>query len=226
MNRSAVIRNVMIASLTISSARANGDVTLYSQSPNFAYGGATSIEQLPITADDFTPTGIWQLSSATVQGAWRDADEPIPPGATTRDFRIQFYADNAGLPSDAPFQDFSVVATIGNPQNNPDGFTIYDVSITFPSSLTFAPGTNYWFAVLDEGSGRSGSAGFFWSNSADGDGDLAQNANSGWQLFNGNLGFLLIGTTVPEPGTTLLAIISVALGSVRSVSRFRRKSLP
>jgi hypothetical protein len=211
----------MTIAIAITCGRVMADVTLYSQAPNFlAFGGATSVDPLPISADDFTPTGLWRLSGATLNGAWRDSDETVPPGTTMRDFRIQLYVDNGGLPGDPPFLDVSVVATLANPQSHPDGFTIYDLSLTFPTPVLLSPGTNYWFAALDQGPGRSGSHGFFWSDSADGDDDLAQKGDAGWQLFQSNLGFSLIGTIVPEPS----AFAAVAfLGSIWTAVYRRRK---
>jgi hypothetical protein len=219
-----MFRYAMIAALVICCCDAKADVTLYFQAPNFlAFGGATSVDPLPISADDFTPTGLWRLSGATFNGAWSDSDETIPPGTTMRDFRIQFYSDNGGLPGDPPFSDFSVIAALANPQSHPNGFTIYDLSVTFPTPLLFSPGANYWFAALDQGPGRSGSHGFFWSDSADGDDDVAQKGDAGWQLFQTNLGFSLIGTVVPEPGSAALAGVAVFLGFIRTTACGRRK---
>ena len=204
-----MIRHVMVAAITICCGEATAAITLYSQAPNFlAFGGATSVVPLPITADDFRPADAWKVSAATLQGAWRNGDETIAPGTTTRDSRIRFYEDVGGLPSDPPVEDFSVLATLSNPQSHPDGFTAYDIAMIFPTSLSFAPGVNYWFAAIDEGPGRSGSDGFFWSSSADGDADLAQKGDTGWQLFQENLGYSLIGTIVPEPSGSFLALMA------------------
>src|SRR5918995_5389705 len=103
-----MIRFLFSAAVVFCCAEARADVTLYSQSPNYVdFSGATSTDPLPISADDFTPTAIWQISRATVHGAWRDENEPISPGTTTRSFRIQFYAQFGGVPSDLPFAEFS-----------------------------------------------------------------------------------------------------------------------
>ena len=172
-----MIRHVMVAAITICCGEATAAITLYSQTPNFlAFGGATSVVPLPITADDFRPADAWKVSAATLEGACRNGDETIAPGTTTRDFRIRFYEDVGGLPSDPPVEDFSVLATLSNPQSHPDGFTAYDIAMIFPTSLSLRTGVNYWFAAIDEGPGRSGSDGFFWSSSADGDADLRKRA--------------------------------------------------
>jgi hypothetical protein len=218
-------RFIVSAAVVFCCAEALADVTLYSQSPNYVdFGGATSIDPLPISADDFIPTGIWQLSGAKVHGAWRDENEPIPPGTTTRSFRVQFYADNGGLPSDLPFEELSVEASLANaqPLGNPwEGSTTYDVSMTFPTPLILSPGTSYWFAAVDEGPGRGGSEGFFWSGSADGDGDVAQKDGGGWHLFQDNRGFSLFGNVVPEPASATLAIIAGFIGSLIAIRNQR-----
>jgi hypothetical protein len=205
-----MIRALITAAFVIYCGEVVADITVYSQAPNFfEFGGGTSVDPLPITADDFTPTTTWQLSSATFQGAWADDFNVVPPAATTRDFRIQFYRDNAGIPGDLPFDEFNAVATLGNPRGH-DRFTVYDLSVIFPTTKTFLPDTRYWFAVIDLGPG-GGAEGFFWSGSDEGNDRFAQKVGGGWVGYtdqnglNGDLGFSLIGTAIPEPTSGSLA---------------------
>jgi hypothetical protein len=228
IQRTLMIRILITAAFVIGFSEVTAAVTLYSQTPNFAdYGGGTSVDPLPITADDFTPTSIWQISAATFQGAWADDFSVIPPGATTRGFRIQFYRDNAGQPSDVPLEEFNAVATLGNPRSH-DKFTVYDLSVVFPTTRTFLPATSYWFAVVDLGPG-GGAEGFFWSGSDEGNDRFAQKLGAGWERYtdqnglNGDLGFSLIGTAIPEPTSSSLAHAAMFIACSAIVLRRNRR---
>jgi hypothetical protein len=223
-----MIRILITVAFVLYCGEVMADVMLYSQTPNFFdYGGGTSVDPLPITADDFTPTSIWQLSAATFQGAWADDFNVVPPGTTTRGFRVQFYRDNAGIPGDLPVEEFNTMATLGNPRSH-DRFTVYDLSVIFPTTKTFLPGTSYWFAVVDLGPG-GGAEGFFWSGSDEGNDRFAQKLGGGWERFtdqnglNGDLGFSLIGTAIPEPTSYLLAHAAMIIAWSM---RYRRAQLP
>jgi hypothetical protein len=223
-----MIRILIKAAFIISCGEVMADVTLYSQTPSFVdFGGGTSILPLPITADDFTPTSNWQVSAVTFQGAWGDDFNVVPSGTTTRGFRIQFYRDNAGQPDGAPFEEFDALAMLENPRSF-DRFTFYDLSVLFPTPKEFLSGTRYWFAVVDLGPG-GGAEGFFWAGSDEGNDRFAQKINAGWERYtdqnglNGDLGFSLIGTAIPEPASSYYAFSALFITYSAMATRWTRR---
>jgi hypothetical protein len=205
------IWSIVILAATVAKAS-----ILYSQAANPAQigiGGATSYDPLPNSADDFTPDTNWLVTGATFRGMWTTGSG-ADPTTPTRPFEFRFYEDANG-PTDPPISTFSADASLTLAyifhSSNLDSST-YDLAVTFPATVQLSAGSKYWFSVVDDGLGRNGSDGFFWTDSPDGNHLIAQIGQNGWTLFQQqDVVFSLIGTTVPEPSAmTMFAIALMA----------------
>ena len=110
-----MLRSLLWIPIALFCANANA-IVLYSQMPDLLHGGGgTSIGFDPITADNFTTDGNWLVTAATFHGSWVADRGAVGPNDTTRQFRVEFYADAGGIPVLNPFEQFSVTATMSNP---------------------------------------------------------------------------------------------------------------
>jgi hypothetical protein len=205
--------------IVLGATTADGSI-LYSQAPDSepigSAGGITSYDPLQNAADDFTPNADWIVTGATFRGVWRtgtDADPTTP----SRQFEFNFYADNNG-PVDPPI--FSVTANASlnlayiYHSSNTD-LSVYDLTVDFPSSIQFSGGTKYWFSPVDDGLGRNGANGFFWSNSPEGNKLVTLKDQNGWNLYQQDQVFSIVGTVVPEPSALLMfGTVLMAFGAI------------
>ncbi len=177
-------------------------------------------------ADDFVPTMSGNAGNITWQGSYYDTDNP----AGTESFTVQIFADNAGLPADAPLYEIVGDATKTDSGSVLLGKTLYDYSLPIASPVLDA-GTTYWVSVYT----NEPCSNFAWSNSTDGTADGAlRNSGGAWSALDGDLRSnhvftLTIGSAPPPPEAAsvpalhpaLLAVLAFALAGL-GVLRFRK----
>lgn len=177
-------------------------------------------------ADDFSPTVTGSVGNITWTGIYYGTDNP----AATESFTVQIFADNAGLPADAPLYEIVGDATKTDSGSVLLGETLYDYSLSIASPILNA-GTTYWVSVYT----NEPCSNFAWSNSTDGTADGAlRNSGGPWRAFDGtvrsnHIFTLTLGAAppAPEPASVpalhpaLLAVLALALGGL-GVLRFRK----
>ncbi len=134
---------------------------------------------------------------------------PPVPDAGTSGFVIRLYETNIfGAPASRPLHEISVTASVSAVAGVVPGFRF---ETTLPTALDLPAGVPLWLAIVDVDPTRPT---FAWRKSTElGTSFSRFGPGFGWHGATGRGSFRLEGTSVPEPGTALLALLGLtALG--------------
>jgi hypothetical protein len=176
--------------------------------------------------DNFTIAPGGNVERISWTGFWLDFSRPVPepaPAPDVLDWEIAFHGDSTGTPgTQLAFESLpaaSVSATFlgtgtftaGSTYNV--SFYTYSVDLTTPFSASSA--TQYWVSVLSRSASYNPAFVLRGATGGD-DSSYQQLLGSGLSIISANAvardrAFLLEGTAVPEPGTTLLGAAGLLL---------------
>jgi len=134
-------------------------------------------------------------------------------GSPDRNFTIEVFADNGGLPG-ALIQGYASFIQ-GVFEENISGYNVYSYTYNFPASIPLAQGD--WISVRADGA----TTWFWWAASAGGDGCAFQDGPYGFRCDYGDAAFCLVGGA-PTPVSPWALAIGIALIAGFVIIRTRR----
>jgi hypothetical protein len=152
-------RIVSIAILSLLSAQAFAQTVIYEQTGLLTTDRGAYQHYNQQLADDFVPGTDGTVTTVTWQGSYYGTDNP----ATVESFTIQFFTDDAGLPTNTPFYEVVMDApktAVGSLINK----TLYEYSVDLAAGPELLSGQTYWLNIYTNDSPIN----YAWANSTDG----------------------------------------------------------